>query len=249
MALRALFTKKVLASGFQTEAKALASGISQSRGSQTSLPNPPSDYGHLHPQKSPQANPGGHFNHSIFWKNLTPTREAGGEPPHGLGTHFGSPEAMLKKVKAEGAALQGSGLAYKKVRPDYWKVMSWKHAGTIHEKESFCRTYSSSSAAISNDDEKTTSNVLRPLSPHLPIYQPQLSSMVSIFNRISGSYLTAFILFNYLSVKIGWVSFTSDYFYQFMFYSSKLFPISVEIAALALSYHVIIGIQHLVKRA
>ncbi|KAF4375011.1 hypothetical protein G4B88_004762 [Cannabis sativa] len=131
------------------------------------------------------------------------------------------------EVKAEGAAFQGSGLAYK----------------------SFCRTYSTSSAAISNNDEKTTRNVLRPLSPHLPVYQPQLSSMLSIFNRISGSYLTALVLFNYLSVKIGWVSFTSAYFYQFMFYSSKLFPISVEIAALALSYHVIIGIQHLVKRA
>ncbi|KAM6579053.1 hypothetical protein CsatB_030890 [Cannabis sativa] len=200
MALRALLSKKTLASGFQTQAKALASGISNSRASQTSLP---SDNGNLHHRD------GGHFNNSIFLKNLTPTREAGGE------------------VKAEGAAFQGSGLAYK----------------------SFCRTYSSSSAAISNNDEKTTRNVLRPLSPHLPVYQPQLSSMLSIFNRISGSYLTALVLFNYLSVKIGWVSFTSAYFYQFMFYSSKLFPISVEIAALALSYHVIIGIQHLVKRA
>ena len=34
-------------------------------------------------------------------------------------------------------------------------------------------------------------------------------------------------------------------FYQFLFYSSKLIPISVEIAALALSYHLCNGVRHL----
>nr|ATL76061.1 superoxide dismutase [Eleusine coracana] len=59
-------------------------------------------------------NGGGHVNHSIFWKNLKPISEGGGEPPHGklgwaIDEHFGSFEALVKKMNAEGAALQGSG--------------------------------------------------------------------------------------------------------------------------------------------
>ncbi|ESR49146.1 Superoxide dismutase (Mn) 1 [Citrus sinensis] len=59
-------------------------------------------------------NGGGHVNHSIFWKNLAPVHEGGGEPPHSslgwaIDTHFGSLEALIQKMSAEGAALQGSG--------------------------------------------------------------------------------------------------------------------------------------------
>ncbi|TVU18817.1 hypothetical protein EJB05_34931 [Eragrostis curvula] len=59
-------------------------------------------------------NGGGHVNHSVFWKNLKPISEGGGEPPHGklgwaIDEHFGSFEALVKKMNAEGAALQGSG--------------------------------------------------------------------------------------------------------------------------------------------
>ncbi|KAF7830877.1 Superoxide dismutase [Mn], mitochondrial [Senna tora] len=134
--------------------------------------------------------PTGHINHSIFWKNLTPVREGGGEPPKSslgwaIDTHFGSLEALIQKMNAEGAALQGSGwvwlgldkelkrlvvettanqdplvtkgpslvpllgidvwehayyLQYKNVRPDYlknvWKVINWKYASEVYEKES-----------------------------------------------------------------------------------------------------------------
>lgn len=59
-------------------------------------------------------NGGGHINHSIFWKNLAPVNAGGGEPPKGslggaIGTQFGSVEALVQKMNAEGAALQGSG--------------------------------------------------------------------------------------------------------------------------------------------
>ncbi|URD88219.1 hypothetical protein MUK42_28483 [Musa troglodytarum] len=59
-------------------------------------------------------NGGGHINHSIFWKNLKPVNEGGGEPPHSslgwaIDTDFGSLEALVQKMNAEGAALQGSG--------------------------------------------------------------------------------------------------------------------------------------------
>ncbi|XP_031496476.1 superoxide dismutase [Mn], mitochondrial-like [Nymphaea colorata] len=144
----------------------------------------------VHLQSAIKFNGGGHINHSIFWNNLKPINEGGGEPPHGalgwsIDEHFGSFEALIQKMNTEGAALQGSGwvwlgwdksqkkllvettanqdplvtkgsnlvpligidvwehayyLQYKNVRPDYlkniWKVINWKYAGDVYEKES-----------------------------------------------------------------------------------------------------------------
>ncbi|XP_039002205.1 uncharacterized protein LOC120128614 [Hibiscus syriacus] len=48
----------------------------------------------------------------------------------------------------------------------------------------------------SNDRETDEQkNILRPLSPHLPIYKPQLNSTLSITKRISGAFLTTLLLF------------------------------------------------------
>uniref|UniRef100_A0A0D9WF23 Superoxide dismutase n=1 Tax=Leersia perrieri TaxID=77586 RepID=A0A0D9WF23_9ORYZ len=68
----------------------------------------------VHLQSAIKFNGGGHVNHSIFWNNLKPISEGGGEPPHGklgwaIDEDFGSFEALVKKMNAEGAALQGSG--------------------------------------------------------------------------------------------------------------------------------------------
>ncbi|MCL7026396.1 hypothetical protein MKW94_015846 [Papaver nudicaule] len=65
-------------------------------------------------QSAIKFNGGGHVNHSIFWKNLTPVSQGGGELPEGslasaIDTHFGSLEKLVQKVNGEGAALQGSG--------------------------------------------------------------------------------------------------------------------------------------------
>ncbi|KAF3330422.1 superoxide dismutase [Carex littledalei] len=65
-------------------------------------------------QSALKFNGGGHVNHSIFWQNLKPVNEGGGEPPHGalgwaIDTDFGSMETLVKKMNSEGAALQGSG--------------------------------------------------------------------------------------------------------------------------------------------
>ena len=87
---------------------------------------------------------------------------------------------------------------------------------------------------------------LRPLSPHLPIYKPQLTSTFPISHRISGAFLATLVFFFYLLyLKIGLICFTYENFYQFFFYSSKLILISVEITALALSYHLYNGVRHL----
>ena len=86
----------------------------------------------------------------------------------------------------------------------------------------------------------------RPLSPHLPIYKPQLTSTFPISHRISGAFLATIVLFFYLlCLKIGLICFTYDNFYKCFFYSSKLILISVEITALALSYHLYNGVRHL----
>ena len=93
-----------------------------------------------------------------------------------------------------------------------------------------------------------TLNILRPLSPHLPIYKPQLTSTFPISHRISGAFLATIVLFFYLlCLKMGLICFTYENFYQFFFYfySSKLILISVEITALALSYHLYNGVRHL----
>ncbi|KAJ6348626.1 hypothetical protein OIU77_006242 [Salix suchowensis] len=65
-------------------------------------------------QSAIKFNGGGHINHSIFWKSLSPVCEGGGESPHGslgwaIDEHYGSLDALIQKMSTEGAALQGSG--------------------------------------------------------------------------------------------------------------------------------------------
>ena len=99
---------------------------------------------------------------------------------------------------------------------------------------------------IPSKTSETNPSGFRPLSPHLPLYQPQLSSTLSIFNRIAGAFLAGFILVFYMIyMKLGLVSLTYDSFYQFIFYSSKLNLLVMEISALAVSYHLYSAIRHL----
>lgn len=73
-------------------------------------------------------NGGGHINHSVFWKNLAPASEGGGEPPKGslgwaIDTNFGSLELLIQKMNAEGAALQGSGWVWLGVDKELKKLV------------------------------------------------------------------------------------------------------------------------------
>ena len=59
-------------------------------------------------------NGGGHINHSLFWKNLSPANKDGGKLPDGhlkkaLIADFGSVEDFKKHMNAATAAIQGSG--------------------------------------------------------------------------------------------------------------------------------------------
>ncbi|MEO6473237.1 MAG: superoxide dismutase [Aeromicrobium sp.] len=64
---------------------------------------------------------GGHINHSVFWKNLSPN--GGGEPEGELGAaiieHFGSFAAFQAQFNAAALGLQGSG----------WAILAWDSLG------------------------------------------------------------------------------------------------------------------------
>uniref|UniRef100_A0A804UG93 Superoxide dismutase n=1 Tax=Zea mays TaxID=4577 RepID=A0A804UG93_MAIZE len=131
MALRTLASKNALS--FALGGAARPSAASARGVTTVALPDLSYDFGALEPAISGEImrlhhqkhhatyvanynkfNGGGHVNHSIFWKNLKPISEGGGEPPHGklgwaIDEDFGSFEALVKRMNAEGAALQGSG--------------------------------------------------------------------------------------------------------------------------------------------
>lgn len=59
-------------------------------------------------------NGGGHTNHSLFWRNLSPASEDGGKLPDGplkeaLIADFGGVEEFKKRMNAITGAIQGSG--------------------------------------------------------------------------------------------------------------------------------------------
>ncbi|GAV85542.1 Sdh_cyt domain-containing protein [Cephalotus follicularis] len=88
---------------------------------------------------------------------------------------------------------------------------------------------------------------LRPLSPHLTIYKPQLSSTTSILNRFSACILSGVAFgFCFIYLTLGSTCLSFNGFYQFLFYFSKLNMPILEVSALAMVYHLFAGIGHLV---
>lgn len=89
----------------------------------------------------------------------------------------------------------------------------------------------------------------RPLSPHLSIYRPQLTSILSILHRITGSYL-------YLGIVIlAWFLFTLTYFpnvinnFALCVNTCNLTSFALQFLLLSwcfsLFYHLLNGIRHL----
>lgn len=59
-------------------------------------------------------NGGGYINHEIFWTNLAPKSQGGGNPPEGpladaINNQFGSLDKLIEKVTAKTIPIQGSG--------------------------------------------------------------------------------------------------------------------------------------------
>ena len=64
-------------------------------------------------QKDLAFNLGGHINHSVFWKNLTPNGgDAEGELLAAISEYFGSYDAFKAHFTAAAMTIQGSGWAY-----------------------------------------------------------------------------------------------------------------------------------------
>jgi succinate dehydrogenase / fumarate reductase cytochrome b subunit len=84
----------------------------------------------------------------------------------------------------------------------------------------------------------------RPLSPHLQIYRPQITSTLSIFHRFAGI-ATAFGLF----LVVGWVfaaAFMDDFFLSVHDFFHTGFGQFILIGfTAALCYHIIAGLRHL----
>ena len=87
-------------------------------------------------------------------------------------------------------------------------------------------------------------NFKRPLSPHLQIYKPQLTSVLSIAHRITGvilSILSLFIPLTLLSVALG-----IDYFNILKVFLANIFiQLLITASIFVLAYHLLNGIRHL----
>ena len=60
---------------------------------------------------------GGHINHSLFWENLAPKKQGGGEPPSGklgkaIDQAYGGLDGLKKLMNTKLAGIQGSGWAW-----------------------------------------------------------------------------------------------------------------------------------------
>jgi succinate dehydrogenase / fumarate reductase cytochrome b subunit len=89
----------------------------------------------------------------------------------------------------------------------------------------------------------------RPLSPHLTVYKPQLTSILSIFHRISGGFLALFLLSSIFFLKLCDLSLSFYLSYSCLFYVTVyldwfLFSL-LNLALLALCYHVTNGVRHI----
>jgi Fe-Mn family superoxide dismutase len=74
-------------------------------------------------QSAIRFNGGGHINHSIFWTNLAPTSQGGGQAPEGalgkaINDLFGSLQNFIDAFSAKCIAVQGSGWGWLTYDPD-----------------------------------------------------------------------------------------------------------------------------------
>ncbi|NND22437.1 MAG: succinate dehydrogenase, cytochrome b556 subunit [Silicimonas sp.] len=85
----------------------------------------------------------------------------------------------------------------------------------------------------------------RPLSPHLTVYRPQLTSMTSIFTRITG---VAMLLAGLLIVWWFLAAATSPEYFATVdgLITSVLGDLIMTLSVLALWYHALAGLRHLI---
>ena len=84
----------------------------------------------------------------------------------------------------------------------------------------------------------------RPISPHLQVYKPQITSVLSIFHRITGVVLTFGLI-----LLVAWIftlSLGEEYFEYFVMFIKSWFGLLILFGfTFALNYHLCNGIRHL----
>jgi succinate dehydrogenase / fumarate reductase cytochrome b subunit len=90
---------------------------------------------------------------------------------------------------------------------------------------------------------------IRPLSPHLTVYKPQLTSVLSIFHRITGSILvlsmTLSLILFYFSFSFLGFSYQYCFFFDFFSLFSPFIIVVSYFVLFGISFHIINGIRHL----
>ena len=93
---------------------------------------------------------------------------------------------------------------------------------------------------------KRNSHDSRPLSPHLSIYKPQISSVLSILHRISGVYLFACaILFCWMFFCISLKEYEVMRFDITVLFGTMFFRLVLLSVSTCFYYHIFNGIRHL----
>jgi succinate dehydrogenase / fumarate reductase, cytochrome b subunit len=90
------------------------------------------------------------------------------------------------------------------------------------------------------------SNKKRPISPHLGIYKPQISSVLSILHRMSGvvNYLGLLVMVWWMVILAFSIEENSDEFLRY-FFGSNLGLIIIIGWTFSLLFHMCTGIRHL----
>jgi len=90
---------------------------------------------------------------------------------------------------------------------------------------------------------------VRPLSPHMTIYKPQLTSVLSIFHRLTGSLLGLLIVVSFVLFycSLFYVGFSFQYSICFDLFSrfSTFVLVIGYFVVFVVSFHVLNGIRHL----
>lgn len=91
--------------------------------------------------------------------------------------------------------------------------------------------------------------VNRPLSPHLTVYVPQLSSVFSIWHRITGVLLIGFIGFSIIMIKFMLWSFLDFSIVYITFYIKSnmlwLWNVTFLNISILIFYHLLNGVRHI----
>ena len=92
------------------------------------------------------------------------------------------------------------------------------------------------------NDEKSYKN--RPLSPHLQIYKPQITSILSISHRLAGIFLSLGLLAMFAFVLL--LVMGQNYYEMWQYFSNSLVGELILMGwVVALSFHMFNGIRHL----